>query len=267
MQKVSSIIPPKQELNKQLRNAVKDGKYNKTKYLIEHGAELNNTDDSLGETVLFLAVRFHHVNIIKLLLKKGADINAKDVDNYTPLHLAIYKNNILKLLLKKGAHVNAATNDGLTALHLAMQSGQQDSVQELIEMGANIAAKDNLGDTALQLAQKKQYDELVKTIEKDNLDDTALQLAQKKQYDELVKTIEKAKTQLIKLVKKMPTKIEKTLKSIDKLNNLPSEIIEVIVDNYFNPEQKEQAQKYIKERDAAAAAEAAAAAAHKATLD
>ena len=68
----------------------------------------------------------------------------------------------------------------------------------------------------------------------------------------------------------MPTKIEKTLKSIDKLNNLPSEIIEVIVDNYFNPEQKEQAQNYIKERDAeaaAAAAEAAAAAAHKATLD
>ena len=72
-------------------------------------------------------------------------------------------------------------------------------------------------------------------------------------FNKAIKAIEEGKTQLIKLVKEMPTKIEETLKSLDKLPNLPSEIIKIIVDDYFNPEQQKQVKKYIEEREAAAA--------------
>ena len=149
------------------------------------------------------------------------------------------------------------------ALHWAAKAGKTEVVEELVKAGADVNVTNKVGNTALCEATIQGHLEMVKLLVKAgaNLDTrdyegrTPLQLTQYIGNEISVKNaIEEGKTQLIKLVKEMPTKIEETLKSLDKLRNLPAEIIKIIVDDYFNPEQKEQAKKYIEEREEAAAA-------------
>ncbi|KAI6677729.1 hypothetical protein NL676_038525 [Syzygium grande] len=62
-----------------------------------------------------------HIEVVKALLKKGIDINAKDEDGYTALHWAIQSGHMdaVELLVKKGANAEAMTNKGLSALQIA----------------------------------------------------------------------------------------------------------------------------------------------------
>nr|WP_223158721.1 ankyrin repeat domain-containing protein [Wolbachia endosymbiont of Pentalonia nigronervosa] len=64
------------------------------------------------------------------------------------------KINIIKDLLEKGADVNARDNDDKTVLHLAAENGYMDVVEYLLEKGINVDAKDDQGRTALDLANK-----------------------------------------------------------------------------------------------------------------
>ena len=59
--------------------------------------------------------------IVEYLVSKGANIEAKDDYNYTPLHLASYfgKPDIVKYLVSKGANKNAKDKDGKTPYDLA----------------------------------------------------------------------------------------------------------------------------------------------------
>jgi ankyrin repeat protein len=61
---------------------------------------------------------------------------------------------MVKALIDKGADVNAKDKDGQTALMLAAGGGYTEIVKALIEKGADVNAKNNTGDTALSLAKK-----------------------------------------------------------------------------------------------------------------
>ena len=52
--------------------------------------------------------------IVELLINNGAEVNAKGLANWTPLHLAAYNNNeqIAQLLIAKGAEINPYTSQG-----------------------------------------------------------------------------------------------------------------------------------------------------------
>ncbi|KAH8780344.1 ankyrin repeat-containing domain protein, partial [Hyaloscypha finlandica] len=62
-----------------------------------------------------------HVNVIKLLLEKGANVDTADEGGQTPLHQAsmIRHIDVIKLLLDKGANVNAVNGARQTPLHRA----------------------------------------------------------------------------------------------------------------------------------------------------
>src|SRR2546429_27864 len=63
--------------------------------------------------------------VVRLLLEKGADVNAKTNYGETALHWASENGHeaMARLLLQKGADVNAETNDGGTALRWAVENG------------------------------------------------------------------------------------------------------------------------------------------------
>ena len=108
-------------------------------------------------TCLHSAACKGHFEICRLLLDKGAQVEAKDIGGSAPLHYAAAEGHveIVRLLCDRGADVETCDNDGWRPLHCAAYSGQISVVKELIEeRNAEINARMNGGSTALRLARQ-----------------------------------------------------------------------------------------------------------------
>ena len=79
---------------------------------------------------------------IKLLISKGANLNAKDFQKQTPLHFATENGHLaaMQLLLEAGANPNCIGNGDLyqAPLHAAVEIGSQEMVQLLLKHNADI---------------------------------------------------------------------------------------------------------------------------------
>ncbi|KAJ5169200.1 uncharacterized protein N7482_004794 [Penicillium canariense] len=102
--------------------------------------------DISGRAPLHYAAEIGHIEIVKLLLDKGADPNINEVHSgRTPLYYAAEKgyNEVVKLLLDKGANPNTnEVRDGRTPLHCAVGKGYNEVVKLLLDKGANPNSKD-----------------------------------------------------------------------------------------------------------------------------
>ena len=113
------------------------------KLLLDEGAEVNATNEFEG-TVLQHAVYFcDRDDRVRLLLDRGADVNAKAGMVSTALLAAVSSRNhrIIKLLLDHGADVEAG-HRGLTPLVVAVHKGQWEVVEMLLEYGADFTRID-----------------------------------------------------------------------------------------------------------------------------
>jgi len=92
----------------------------------------------------------HSLERMNLLLSFGADIHSPDEYGHTPLQLAADSGNleIVKELIKRGANVNQPEY-GRTPLHIAASSGNLEIVKELIKSGANVNQPDENGFTPI----------------------------------------------------------------------------------------------------------------------
>jgi hypothetical protein len=85
-------------------------------------------------------------------LEAGTDVDAKEPPGgSTPLLVAAIfgRTDAAKLLIEKGANVNASSNDGATALHGAAFFGHAEIVKLLLDKGAKVDAKNIRGETPL----------------------------------------------------------------------------------------------------------------------
>ena len=107
--------------------------------LIERGARINVRSSGRNYTPLDLAAREGDLEMVKLLVDNGANVN-----NYKPLHLASEKGylEIVTYLVEHGANLNdpdiEIRFDGLSPLHEAVRGGHFDVVEYLVEQGADI---------------------------------------------------------------------------------------------------------------------------------
>ncbi|XP_067286245.1 poly [ADP-ribose] polymerase tankyrase-2 isoform X2 [Pseudorasbora parva] len=94
--------------------------------------------------------------ICELLLRKGANINEKNKDFLTPLHLAAEKshNDIIEVLVKHEAKVNAVDNLGQTALHRAAHCGHLQTCRMLLSAGCDPLISSLQGVSPSQLANE-----------------------------------------------------------------------------------------------------------------
>ena len=135
------------------------------KLLLEKGADVNAADQ-FGRTPLYQATKRGHIDIIKLLLEKGADVNAVNSFGRMPLSWASGRGhiNIVKLLLEKGANIEAADQDKRTPLYWATVRGHIDIIKLLLEKEANIEAADQDKRTPLYWANKMGHIDIIKLL-------------------------------------------------------------------------------------------------------
>ena len=136
------------------------------KLLLKAGAN-PNIKDSSGNTALIWVSINGHLNIVRLLLKAGANPNIKDSNGNTALTRASRHGHldIVKLLLKAGADPNIQNNYGYTALIWASRHGHLDIIKLLLKAGANPNIKNIYGATALIYASRHGHLEIVKLLE------------------------------------------------------------------------------------------------------
>ncbi len=88
-------------------SAVSRNSLNKARLLIKHGANVNARNKN-GRTVLHVAAKLDSVDVARLLIEKGAWRNVRSKLGDTPLHQAALKNslNVARLLIEHGAKID-----------------------------------------------------------------------------------------------------------------------------------------------------------------
>ncbi|PIO32098.1 hypothetical protein AB205_0095920 [Aquarana catesbeiana] len=151
------IIPKDPIPNSALKEAVKNGDYLTVKYALNSKEEYNlDQEDSSGMTLVMMAAAAGQDDILRLLIRKGAKINARQKNGTTALIHAAEKNYLttVSILLEAGAFVNLQQATGETALMKACKRGNYDIVRLLIEQGADCNVLSKHQGNALQFAKQ-----------------------------------------------------------------------------------------------------------------
>ena len=129
--------------------------------MLEYGAAVN-AKDSCGHEPLYYAASGTDGEVVRLLLRCGADIHIKH-DGMTALHRAALVGDkaVVQALLDHGARINDRENDGKTALWLASSEGNTRAVQLLLEWGAGVHARDKDRTTSLHWAALRGHEGVV----------------------------------------------------------------------------------------------------------
>ncbi|KAA0153200.1 hypothetical protein FNF29_03388 [Cafeteria roenbergensis] len=136
-----------------LERAAACGHLEVARLLLSHGADIE-ARDIFGQTPLVLAAKKGHLSIAELLLDAGADVNAKSKADWTALTSCALRGwtDLARLLLAHGADTGAVTSNGWTAITLCGQQGHPAIARLLLDSGADVKARSKNGLTALHLA-------------------------------------------------------------------------------------------------------------------
>jgi ankyrin repeat protein len=148
--------------------AVEKNDIQKVRFLLPLGADVNARDPYASMSPLMMAAYDGYTEIAKLLIEKGAEINAKggvDMD-MTPLVYAASQDrfDMVKLLIENGANVNIKTKYGWTPLFFAASRGAVDIAKLLIDKKADVNVTLPTGETVLSEAEKAGKTDLVKML-------------------------------------------------------------------------------------------------------
>jgi len=151
-------------LDQEIIVAAEAGDLEKVTKALEAGANPSAMGPNSG--ALHCAAFNGHEAVVALLLNKGAEVDVKDRQSYSPIHLAVSRGHlsIAEQLVAAGADIETLTSQNGTPLHIAAASNQQNVLAVLIKAGANLEAKDTNGLTPLAAAASLGNVEVVRLL-------------------------------------------------------------------------------------------------------
>ncbi len=113
----------------------------------KRASERVRSRDATGMTALHLATWGGHTEIVRILLKHGADVNARDGSGDTPLMLAVRWGlpELMDLLLAHGADASIRDDQGRTLLHRAAEYGHVAVMRVLVSRGFDVDVQSRIG--------------------------------------------------------------------------------------------------------------------------
>lgn len=117
-------------------------------------------------THMMYAAQIGHVDRVRWLLARGADIDQTDVAGWTALlHAASTgEESVIRYLMAKGANPHTLAADGSTPLLIASRYGHARCVRFLLAIGANANAARLSGETPIHAASEKGHVEVLKYL-------------------------------------------------------------------------------------------------------
>ncbi|OGN62710.1 MAG: hypothetical protein A3F09_02290 [Chlamydiae bacterium RIFCSPHIGHO2_12_FULL_49_11] len=159
-EKVALAAPPA-AINEELRNvtllhrATNMGYFDAARILIERGADINAKDE-YNTSPLAFSILNGHTRITRLLLESGAQIHEMNShEQNILLRYAVIAGNweMAELLIQAGMPIDHRDINGFTILHHAAFSGRIDRIRFLLAHGADTTITDNLGRTSAEVAK------------------------------------------------------------------------------------------------------------------
>lgn len=122
--------------------------------LVKTGQAAANARDDSGGHTLVLAARAGQDELVRELLKRGADIDRVNDDGFNALGAAAFaaRRSTVRLLLLAGADPQRQGASGQTALHLAAMGGQLNVMEELLRLKVDIEGLNRQRESALDVA-------------------------------------------------------------------------------------------------------------------
>ncbi len=133
------------------------GHLNVVKLLLQYGAQVDSivtTGYGISTTALAEACRGGHLSVAKFLVENGADIHGGALAYWPPLHCAAGYGHptLVDFLLKEGVNPNARGPSGQTACHGAQLCCGVDSIKRLLDAHYDLELRDDEGETVLHWA-------------------------------------------------------------------------------------------------------------------
>ncbi|KAL8574487.1 hypothetical protein ACOMHN_060157 [Nucella lapillus] len=152
------------EFERGLWSAALSGQTDDVRKRLEKGDDVNARDKS-GYTALHYAARNNHLEVCRLLLLHGSEVNAvTKTGQATPLHRAAYTGSVevVRLLLQNKADPLAVDTDGMTPLHKALERGHRETAQILVlDAPGTITVLDSRGRAPADLTQDAELKRLL----------------------------------------------------------------------------------------------------------
>eukprot|EP00164_Ancoracysta_twista_P003190 GFYU01004254.1.p1 GENE.GFYU01004254.1~~GFYU01004254.1.p1 ORF type:complete len:819 (+),score=203.53 GFYU01004254.1:135-2591(+) len=125
-----------------------------------------NHEDREGHTALHHAARAGQIEVMFLLLSRGASLDHSRVEGSTPLHAAVTYGQLeaAKLLVERGADTNVRNREGRTPLHVACAEGNEEIVAVLLGAGAGVNGTDSWSDTCVSSAAQKGFAKITELL-------------------------------------------------------------------------------------------------------
>ena len=235
-------------LDEQFIEACKEGNLSRAEELLEQGAHIEARDGSDHQTGLVFSANAGHLSIVRMLIKRGAEINATDDKGWTALSEASYmgKIEIVAFLLDKKASTLPSTgwitsSKHGNALFWCIESSHNEYsekieiVKLLLARGCEPEGVDENKRDSLAIAKHRNYIEIVKLLEKFR----AERIAKQNKYA-LLEAIRKQDTEKVKLYLDMKVNPNTLLENGESLLNYAVSaqniaIVKLLLEHGANP--------------------------------